>query len=231
MNIETMTGELLAMLLAGLAGGFGHCIGMCGPIVASFSMGGCGRSIAPHLLYNLGRIMTYTFLGALLGFTGSFVGLFSSIGLFQQIVMGLTGLVIAIMGLASTGWLPFSNIVSSCAPFTPLIRKMLSLFDATRSTGAWFPMGVALGFLPCGLSYTALLAAARTGMEAPDHFTGMMQGGLMMLLFGLGTAPALLLVGTVASRISQASRERFYKLAGIIMIATGCWFIYGAVKM
>ena len=92
-------------------------------------------------------------------------------------------------------------------------------------------MGVALGFLPCGLSYTALLAAARTGMEAPDHFTGMAQGGLMMLLFGLGTAPALLLVGTVASRISQASRERFYKLAGIIMIATGCWFIYGAVKM
>ncbi|NTW54221.1 MAG: sulfite exporter TauE/SafE family protein [Chlorobaculum sp.] len=231
MNSETLTGELLAMLLAGLAGGFGHCIGMCGPIVASFSMGEGGRSIAPHLLYNLGRIMTYAFLGAMLGFTGSFVGLFSSIGMFQQIVMGLTGLVIVFMGMAAIGWSPLGHIFSSCAPFMPVIKKMLSMFDASRSTGAWFPMGVALGFLPCGLSYTALLAAARSGMEAPDHFTGMAQGGLMMLLFGLGTTPALLVVGTVASRISQATRERFYKLAGIIMIATGVWFIYGAVRM
>jgi sulfite exporter TauE/SafE len=68
-------------------------------------------------------------------------------------------------------------------------------------------------------------------MEAPDHFTGMMQGGLMMLLFGLGTAPALLLVGTVAGRIGETARTRFYKLAGLIMIATGLWFIYGAFQM
>ena len=231
MNIETMTGELLAMLLAGLAGGFGHCVGMCGPIVASLSMGGSGRSITPHLLYNLGRIMTYAFLGALLGFTGSFVGLFASIGMFQQAVMGLTGLGIVFMGMAALGRSPLGHIFSSCAPFMPVIKKMLSIFDTSRSTGAWFPLGVALGFLPCGLSYTALLAAARSGMEAPDHFTGMARGGLMMLLFGLGTSPALLLVSTVASRISQTARERFYKLAGIIMIATGIWFIYGAVKM
>jgi sulfite exporter TauE/SafE len=227
-----MNAEIAALFFAGLAGGFGHCIGMCGPIVASFSMGGTSnRSIVPHLLYNLGRVMTYTFLGALLGFTGSFVGLFSNIGIFQQVIMGATGLVIVIMGLSSTGWLTFGNILASCAPFTPLIRKMLSLFDATRSGGAWFPMGIALGFLPCGLSYTALLAAARTGMEAPDHFTGMIEGGLMMLLFGLGTAPALLFLGTVAGRIGETARTRFYRLAGIIMIATGCWFIYGAVRM
>jgi sulfite exporter TauE/SafE len=223
--------EIAALFFAGLAGGFGHCIGMCGPIVASFSMGGGGRSIVPHLLYNLGRIMTYTFLGALLGFTGSFVGLFSSIGILQQVVMGVTGLFIVLMGLASTGWVPFGNILSSCAPFMPVIRKMLSIFDASRSTGVWFPMGIALGFLPCGLSYTALLAAARSGMEAADHFTGMMQGGLMMLVFGLGTAPALLLVGTLAGRIGETARTRFYKLAGLIMIATGLWFIYGAFQM
>jgi sulfite exporter TauE/SafE len=68
-------------------------------------------------------------------------------------------------------------------------------------------------------------------MEAPDHFTGMAKGGLMMLLFGLGTTPALLLVGTLASRISQATRTRFYRLASLIMIATGLWFIYGAMRM
>jgi sulfite exporter TauE/SafE len=154
MNSEAMTAELLAMLLAGFAGGFGHCIGMCGPIVVSFSIGSGSRSIVPHLLYNLGRIMTYTSLGALLGFTGSFVGLFSGIGMVQHIIMGLTGLFIVLMGLTSTDWLPFGNPLSSCTPFMPAIRKMLSIFDASRSAGACFPMGVALGFLPCGLSYT-----------------------------------------------------------------------------
>ncbi|NTU52952.1 MAG: sulfite exporter TauE/SafE family protein [Chlorobiaceae bacterium] len=226
-----MNAEFVALFFAGLAGGFGHCIGMCGPIVVSFSMSQQGKNIVPHLLYNLGRIMTYTFLGALIGFTGSFIGIFATIGVLQQGVMALTGVLIVFMGMASMGWSPFGHLFTSCATFTPAIRRMFALFDASRSTGAWFPMGIALGFLPCGLSYTALLAAARSGMEAPNHFTGMAQGVLMMLLFGLGTTPALLLVGTVAGRISQTARTRFYRLAGLIMIAMGVWFIYGAFRL
>jgi hypothetical protein len=92
-------------------------------------------------------------------------------------------------------------------------------------------MGLVLGFLPCGLVYTALLFAARAAMEAQNHFDGMLQGALMMLLFGLGTTPALLLVGRTASWLGEKARHRFYQVASLIMIATGIWFIIGAVRL
>ncbi len=226
-----MGAEAIAMLAAGLFGGFGHCIGMCGPVVAALSLGEARKGVLHLLLYNLGRVTTYALLGALLGFTGSFVGLTSSIATLQTAVMALSGLFIVVMGLASAGWLPFGKALLSCAPAMPLIRKAMELFRGPRSTGAWFPMGVALGFLPCGLVYTAMLTAARAAMEAPDHFSGLATGGLLMLLFGIGTIPPLLMVGKAAALLGETARRRFYRIASIVMVATGAWFIYGAFRM
>jgi uncharacterized protein len=231
MNTETMTGELLAMLLAGLAGGFGHCVGMCGPVVAALSLGQARPGVMHHLLYNLGRVTTYTILGALVGATGSFIALASSLDVLQTAVMALCGLFIVILGVASAGWLPFGKRLLACAPAMPFVRKTMELFTNSPSAGTWYPLGLVLGFLPCGLTYTALLAAARAAMNAPDHFAGMVQGALMMLLFGLGTSPALLVVGKTAGLIGEKTRHRLYRLASLIMIATGLWFIYGAVRM
>jgi len=226
-----MTGELLAMLLAGLFGGFGHCIGMCGPIVAALSLGPARPGWTHHLLYNLGRVTTYTILGAAVGATGSFLSLATSIDPIQTAVMALCGLFIVLVGLISAGWLPFGKRLLACTPAMPFVRKTMNLFINSPSAGAWYPLGLVLGFLPCGLTFTALLAAARAAMNAPDHFAGMVQGALMMLLFGLGTAPALLLVGKTAGLIGEKTRHHLYRLASLSMIATGLWFIYGAVKM
>lgn len=223
-----MSGEALAMLAAGLAGGFGHCVGMCGPVVAALSLGESRPGMRHLLLYNLGRLMTYALLGALVGVTGSFLGVTTSIGTIQQAVMALAGISIVLMGLASAGWLPFGRLLPGCAPAMPLIRKAMALFRGPRSTGAWFPMGVVLGFLPCGLVYTALLTAVRAAMDAPDHFAGMVRGGVLMLLFGTGTAPALLLVGKAAGLIGEPARRRFSRLASLVMIGTGIWFLFGA---
>jgi len=225
-----MKSELLAMLLAGLAGGFGHCIGMCGPLVAALSLGQHKPGLGHHLLYNLGRVTTYTILGAVVGVTGSFLSLATSIDSFQIAVMALSGLFIVLMGLASAGWLPIGKTLLYCSPSAPFVRKTMKLITNPASPGTWYPLGLVLGFLPCGLTYTALLAAARAAMDAPDHFAGMMLGALMMLLFGLGTAPALLLVGKTATLIGEKTRQRLYRLAGIIMILTGIWFIYGAFR-
>jgi uncharacterized protein len=85
----------------------------------------------------------------------------------------------------------------------------MALFKAPHSIGAYYPMGIVLGFLPCGLTYTALLAAARADMEAPHPFAGMLQGALMMMLFGTGTSPALILVGKVVNTISGKTRRWF----------------------
>jgi hypothetical protein len=226
-----MNGEAFAMLMAGLAGGFGHCIGMCGPVVASYSLGDDRHGMLHHLVYNLGRVVTYMFLGAMVGLTGSFIGIASSIGSAQKVVMALAGIFIVLMGMATGDWIPFGRSRVLCTPFMPAIRKAMSLFSGPRSIGTFFPMGIVLGFLPCGLTYTALLASARAAMDSHDHFAGMVQGGIMMFMFGLGTTPALLFVGKLAGLIGEKRRARFYRLASLIMIGTGIWFITGAFRL
>ena len=215
---------LLAMLLSGIAGGFGHCISMCGPLVAAFSVGETRQGILHHLLYNLGRVTTYSILGGIVGLSGSFLVLTASIEQLQRAIMIIAGLSIIIMGLSNAEWLPLLR-TKSCNASSSLMQKIMVLFNAPRSIGAWYPMGVVLGFLPCGLTYTALLAAARSGMEAHHPVAGMLQGALMMMLFGIGTSPALILVGKVVNTISNRMRRWFYRVASIIMIATGVWFV------
>ena len=213
------------MLLSGIAGGFGHCISMCGPLVGSLSMGETRKGVLHLLLYNLGRVTTYTILGAVVGLSGSFLLLAASIEPLQRVIMILAGLSIILMGLSTAEWLPMPQWGNRCTPGGSAIQKVMDLFKAPRSIGTWYPMGIVLGFLPCGLIYTALLAAARAAMEATNPFAGMMQGGLMMMLFGIGTAPALILVGKVVNTISNRTQRKFYRVASIIMIAMGVWFV------
>lgn len=213
------------MLLAGLAGGFGHCIGMCGPVVAAYSFGEQRLRYLHHILYNLGRITTYMFMGAVVGLTGSFLVLTASIEKIQAAIMVLAGISIIIMGIAIGGWIPVRRSPKSSSWLSSTIQKTMELFKGPRTAGTYYPMGIVLGFLPCGLTYTALLAAARAAMDADNHLVGMLQGAFMLLFFGLGTAPALLLVGRVINIIGAKARDRLYKLASLIMILTGVYFV------
>jgi uncharacterized protein len=219
---------LLAMLLSGIAGGFGHCISMCGPVVGALSVGETRKGLLHHLLYNLGRVTTYTILGGMVGLSGSFLVLATSIEHIQRAIMIIAGFSIILMGLSTAEWLPLPASTKSCNPGNSLMQKIMALFKAPRSIGSYYPMGIVLGFLPCGLTYTALLAAARAAMDAENAFAGMLLGALMMMLFGIGTAPALILVGKVVNTISNNTRKWFYRLASLIMIATGVWFVVSA---
>ena len=224
-----MESALIVMLLAGLAGGFGHCIGMCGPVVAAYSLGEQRLRYLHHILYNLGRITTYMFMGAVVGLTGSFLVLTSSIEKIQAAIMVLAGISIIIMGIAIGGWIPVRRSPKSSSWLSSTIQKTMELFKGPRTAGTYYPMGIVLGFLPCGLTYTALLAAARAAMDADNHLAGMLQGAFMLLFFGLGTAPALLLVGRVINIIGAKARDRLYKLASLIMILTGVYFVVKAL--
>ena len=220
-----MESALIVMLLTGLAGGFGHCIGMCGPVVAAYSFGEQRLRYLHHILYNLGRITTYMFMGAVVGLTGSFLVLTSSIEKIQAAIMVLAGISIIIIGIAIGGWIPVRRSPKSSSWLSSTIQKTMELFKGPRTAGTYYPMGIVLGFLPCGLTYTALLAAARAAMDADNHLAGMLQGAFMLLFFGLGTAPALLLVGRVINIIGAKARDRLYKLASLIMILTGVYFV------
>ncbi|UCG79550.1 MAG: sulfite exporter TauE/SafE family protein [Nitrospirota bacterium] len=215
----------IMMFLTGLSGGIGHCIGMCGPIVAAYSLSTSNKNMTPHLLYNLGRVTTYSLMGGIVGLSGSFLTITGRFETIQKAVMLTAALLIILMGMALAGWIPVTARVRKRFASSGLMNKAAGMFSSGLTVGAYFPMGIVLGFLPCGLVYTALLLSARAGMEATSAATGLLGGASMMLLFGVGTSPALLMFGKIVSAIGSKMRERLYKLSALLMIAMGIMFL------
>ena len=208
----------------GFLGGFGHCISMCGPIVATYTLSGsssyspAGR-VFPHLFYNTGRITTYMFIGALMGLTGSFINVAGRISGFQDAVAIIAGLIMVFMGLKISGIL---GRLSWLEGHNNLILRAGKELLHDKSLWKYYPLGALFGFLPCGLSYTVLIAAAGTG----DPLSGM----LLMLFFGIGTLPALLVFGMAASYIGIKLRGMLFKTAGGVVIVTGIYFVLRGIK-
>lgn len=185
------SGFALSLFLAGLGGSAMHCVGMCGPFVLGQAMvdaehAGAGRygewqrlagaALAP---YHLGRLTTYTVLGAI---AGGATALFASTAAFAW----LAGCLL-VAGAALMLTQAFGLALVSVAPQAGLIQRLAAPLTSSRRPAARYGLGVVLGFLPCGLIYGALGAAAGTG--------SMLQGALGMAAFSLGTMPALVAVG------------------------------------
>jgi sulfite exporter TauE/SafE len=221
----------LLYLTSGFTVGFGHCIGMCGPLVVSFSLNLKGKSIlAPQLLYHLGRITTYAILGGVVAASGSFTMVAAQMESIQKGVMIFTGVLIAFMGLAMAGWMPFGKAFGDHSGRCSFISKAFDRLLKVKSTMVYLPLGLLLGLLPCGPVYTALLGAARTGMEAPAIYQGVFAGMLLMTAFGLGTVPALFLVAKLADLGWLKSRDTIYRIGAVLMIIVGIIFIIKAIR-
>ena len=218
-------------LASGFTVGFGHCIGMCGPIAVSFSLSLKGKPVlAPHLLYNLGRVITYTVLGGIMGATGSFVQVAGSIAGIQKGTLLFAGGLIVLMGLAMGGWLPVGRVFGDHANPDGRVSRGFRRLTAARSTLAYFPVGLLLGLLPCGPVYTALVAAAGAGAEAASTTAGIARGMGLMLCFGIGTVPALMIVGRLTSLSWLRSRRMVYRAGAALMIVTGIYFIIKGIR-
>jgi len=179
-----------------------HCVQMCGPIVLSYSVAlesltSGNKQFAPllgnHLAYNAGRILTYSALGAAFGFAGQAMGLLSRMAGFSHTLAIVSGALMIVVGLSMLGLVP-SNLLAQKVLRIPtlFLRKVGTLLSA-RGTRNRFFLGAALGFLPCGLIYAALLKAMATG--------SWLAGALTMLAFGLGTAGALIVLGVFSSAL------------------------------
>ena len=207
----------LAMFLLGLFGS-GHCLGMCGPLIVALP-GAYGQWRA-HFIYHLGRLATYTFMGALLAGAGQGVirlGAFSSgeVAAWNarlQVALSLpVALFLLLLGLQRLGIVPEPAWMAWAEPrklpgFGRVLRRVLD----RRSAGWLLAMGALLGLLPCGLSYGAFARAVAAG--------SVLQGAYLTLLFGLGTLPALLLLGGGAGALWQRFRPQAELLAGLIMV-------------
>jgi uncharacterized protein len=195
-----------------------HCAQMCGPIVLSYSLGGRG-SPAAHLCYNGGRIATYAFLGALAGAAGQAMGLIGRMAGIQQTAAIVSGCLMVIAGVVMSGALPSRGLVriGASSLFSRTVGRLLT------TSGPWskLVLGLAMGFLPCGLLYAALLKAASTGSAA--------SGAVSMAAFGAGTAGTLLTLGLFSSvaglRLSRWSNA----LASAGVIALGVVLVWRGV--
>jgi sulfite exporter TauE/SafE len=197
------------LLLAGLAGGVMHCAPMCGPFVlgqvgakmdAASACGECRHlGILPG--YHVGRIVTYTVLGAIAGL----VGLVPGLGQFAGVALALAALLFLCQGLRQLAPAIGRHLPGAGQPPSTIMHLLRRLH---RLTGV--PLGLALGLLPCGLLYTALLAASAAG--------GALQGAAAMFLFGLGTVPALLAVGIAGQAAARRWQRAIGKLAPILLL-------------
>jgi sulfite exporter TauE/SafE len=234
----------LLMFGSGLLGGVGHCSGMCGPIVATYSLNlrthshaPRGYASLPHLIYNIGRITTYSIIGGIMGLTGSFAGVVHTIERFQNITMAGIGALMIILGLAATGWFSFgrsgkngSGQNSFSLSLGSAVNRMISFISETHTTGSFYAIGMATGFIPCGLLYTAYIAAAGAGAGSHSQTEGFLKGMLMLFLFGVGTAPALFLIGRITALKSEWIRKRFYRISSLLMIIIGALLIYRSFR-
>ncbi|MDO8738912.1 sulfite exporter TauE/SafE family protein [Candidatus Deferrimicrobium sp.] len=211
--------------MTGLIGGAGHCVGMCGPLVAGYAIALRNRSATlPHLLFHMGRVTTYGIAGGVVGATGSFVRVAAWVAPLQSFLLAATGVLIALMGLSVGGWLPWARRIEGTVPFGGALAGIARRAAEAGGPGAAFPLGMATGLLPCGLVYTALLSAARSGMEARSPAEGFLRGSLAMVAFGAGTFPALFLFGRVVAAAGPRLRGALAKVAAALLVAAGVMF-------
>ena len=197
--VENQGSLIGSLFLAGLLGGAGHCVAMCGPFVIAQSMARLEARPASEmrefhrltgaalLPYHFGRLTTYCVLGAVAG--GLAGGVMDATGLrwLSAILLGVAALLFLGYGIRKlASWLPGGSASEEGWWSRHVGRLVRPLF--ARPVGArGYGLGLALGFLPCGLLYGALAAAAASGSA--------LAGGLVMGAFALGTVPALLVVG------------------------------------
>lgn len=210
---------LVTALLAGVLGST-HCLGMCGGIATALGSvpGGAGRS-RQLLLYHLGRIASYATAGAIAGALGAAAGFAFAISRWSEILRLATAVMVVVIGLdialsgTSRGrWLKLperwgAQLWRGVAP-----RARFSL-PASPSARA-LVLGLLWGWLPCGLVYSVLLAAAVAG--------GGVSGAAIMIAFGLGTVPAMAGLSFVGARLLSPGGS-WARLLGAALVACGLW--------
>ena len=213
--------SFLAAFLTGLLGGT-HCVGMCGGIVAAMSFqGGAGKGGRQpfhfHLGYSVGRIASYGVLGGLVGLIGSAAFLSESLFPLQRGLYVLAQIVLILLGLYLAGLNQSIRVLEHAGGalwrrVQPLLGKVMPV----RNLGQAVMAGALWGWLPCGLVYSVLVMALSAG--------GALQGAALLLAFGLGTLPNLLLMGWAAESLRAFTRQVWVKRgAGLLVAAMGCW--------
>lgn len=194
-----------------------HCVGMCAPL--AFSLPTHSNKLGvflDKLSYNIGRAITYAFLGLLIGFIGKQLWI-AGLQQFISIACGVLILIAAFFRL-----FPSISILKSRKTVSfGLINKLL--VKAINHKSGHFIVGLLNGFLPCGLVYVALATAVNTDSAIQSSF--------FMFFFGLGTIPIMLIALMGFSFAKPAIRRTINRIIPLFMILLGVWFILRGLNL
>ncbi len=206
--------------LVGLLGG-AHCVGMCGGIMNALVFAvpedqrGAAKVLPIVLLYNLGRITSYAAAGAIIGALGAWMQLIASpVGLGLRI---LAGLMMVAMGLYIAGWWHgLARLEKLGGKLWQYLQPLGNRFMPVKSGWQALLLGGIWGWLPCGLVYSALTLSAGV-----SHWY---QSALVMVAFGLGTLPVMVLTGAFALQVKVWTRKAVVRnIAALMIIGFGLW--------
>jgi sulfite exporter TauE/SafE len=216
-----VTGSLAAAFVVGLLGGV-HCVGMCGGIVGTLTLGlpGEARSslarVFPYqLAYNAGRVGGYTLAGALMGALGTLIVEVMPLQYAQRTLYALAGVFMVLLGLYLAGWWRVLAGLERMGArlwrrIDPIGRRLLPIRGPLQAVG----LGFVWAWFPCGLVYSVLIWSVAAGSAG--------QGALLMLAFGLGTLPNLMTMGMLAG-----AAARFSDLAWVRQAAGALVMVFG----
>lgn len=216
------TVNLLTIISIAFLGSFGHCIGMCGGIVVAYSTIKIDPKSAKisqgaaHFLYSLGRVLTYSILGAMFGALGGVVTYSNNA---NGSLLIFAGIVMMLAGLSLMGKIKFLTLIEHSFSSSPLYKKAFKSVLNSKSNLSFFILGMLNGLLPCGFVYFFAITAASTA----DPF----YGALVMVIFGLSTIPAMFGLGFLTSLTSATNfRNMMMSLSSIAVILYGAYTIY-----
>jgi len=206
----------LSALLMGLLGG-GHCAGMCGPIVSAMSIGTDTKQrnrLTYPLLYNGGRILSYLLAGIAVAAMGEIASQLGEGMAVRRTLTTIAALVMILLGLYLSGWWPRGILLieRGGSLLWRLIEPVARRFIPIRSPQQAVIAGALWGWIPCGLVYTALLWALSA--------ESVLQGGMIMVSFGIGTLPTLLGVSHFSSTLFTHLQKPWVRGTTGIMIAS-----------
>jgi uncharacterized protein len=204
------------ILLIGLTAGFSTCMALVGGLTLGLSVkhnelhpeATPMEKFRPHIFFNLGRIVGFAILGGLLGLLGSTIQLSAmALGLLTILI----GLIMLVMGLQLIDIFPWASKLRLTLPKG--LSRLLGIGSQQKeySHKNSLVLGALTFFLPCGFTQAMQVIAISTG--------SFLYGAIVMSLFALGTMPGLLTVGGLTSAVKGAFARKFFKFAGLVVIA------------
>jgi sulfite exporter TauE/SafE len=197
-----------------------HCVGMCGGIIGALSLSlpdNIRQQRLPHVLfislYNLGRILSYSFAGLVVGYIGAEAAAYTDMSGGPS-MLRYTGVVLMIaIGLYLAGWLPqLSKVERIGTPVWKLLEPIGRRLVPVTTMPKALLYGLVWGWLPCGMVYFVLVWALTSGSAT--------QGALTMAAFGLGTLPSLIAAGLAMSSLKRFTQTKMVRqVVGVLVIA------------